>query len=307
MDRVRQDVHSTGGRCRVATLPGSKRRIVTPSRSLSGGQSSTQAFGQADNGVFVACTDRYPPRTAVRPSTPYSPHDPRRGWRAAGVQKANAVDHAPQVHVDDPPPVLLGRLPLVAQRPHPGVVADHVDAAECGHRRLASSPYRLQAGNVHDNTQHVAAPGWTGIPRPPAVPRSISASTTRAPSARKASTIPKPMPLAAPVTTATRPLRSSMLAMPLNWPHPSSLSRGSSQSDSPPAPRPTGRGETAVGWRGGRISSGWWWRSPPHPGRIGVFWPAASHHSPSLPNQHVHGHLRERLVGIGGRWGRLAV
>src|SRR5450631_285177 len=42
--------------------------------------------------------------------------------------------------------------------------------------------------------------------------------TTRAPSSSRASTIPRPMPAAPPVTTATLPLRSSTLATPCHGP-----------------------------------------------------------------------------------------
>jgi hypothetical protein len=60
----------------------------------------------------------------------------------------DAVDHTPEVDVDDPSPVLVGQVLHPALDCDAGVVADHVDVSEAGERERCDVPDRFQVTHV---------------------------------------------------------------------------------------------------------------------------------------------------------------
>ena len=131
-----------------------------------------------------------------------------------GRNVAHAVDDAPEVHAEHPLPVGLSRLPRQPARADAGVVAEDVHAAERVDRRALAAPRSrssLRVSALHGDAP--SAPRSAASPRPRAVAplrrRRGRRACLRRRSARPA---PRPMPLAAPVTTAVLPLKSCIFA-----------------------------------------------------------------------------------------------
>ena len=72
-------------------------------------------------------------------------------------QGADPVDHAPEVHSQDPLPVSLGGLPDRALGGDAGVVADDVGGAELVEDPVAKVFHRVGTGNVGLDGQHLSA------------------------------------------------------------------------------------------------------------------------------------------------------
>ena len=122
-----------------------------------------------------------------------------------GEEGADRMDRAPQVYAHHPLPVLARDLPAVSRDIDAGVVHEDVDRAEGVERRRRQRVHRCLVTDVGRHAQHVLA-----LVRnlSTATARRFSfglASTTRMPAAAKERAIDRPMPVLAPVTTATRP------------------------------------------------------------------------------------------------------
>ncbi len=120
-----------------------------------------------------------------------------------------AVDHPAEVDRERLVPVVESSDRRGAAAVDPGVVAQHVDLAECLERLRRGGAQALALGDVGLDEMHrvVAASCSFAL----AMCSSFqSASETFIPSSRNARAMPRPMPLAPPVMKATLPVRSSI-------------------------------------------------------------------------------------------------
>ena len=129
----------------------------------------------------------------------------------AGHERAGGVHEPVEVHAEHPVPVGEGPLPEHPAAEHPGVVAQQVHRPEAverpvgepldlvGERHVGRRPPRASAPPAHSSSTTASSAG-----------SSTSAATSRMPwdAARSSSALP--IPLAAPVTTATIPFVISM-------------------------------------------------------------------------------------------------
>ena len=127
-----------------------------------------------------------------------------------GHEGPHAVDHAPEVDAEHPSPVVERERPGRPPRPR-----RRRCCTRRGPRRTRRS-WHAASPSTSSQRETSATTWWTSWPpsRSSAVAcssraRSTSDRTTRMPSAANRCAMASPMPLAAPVTTATRPLSSS--------------------------------------------------------------------------------------------------
>ena len=124
-----------------------------------------------------------------------------------GRESLHPVDHAPEVDVDDAPPA--GRIAeQFAASAGPGVVHQHGDFTESVEDRGLQAPDVFEVADVDGEGSHmvrlrVAVARTFAAPASSASPLK-SAMHTFMPSAANLAEAARPMPLAAPVMTATR-------------------------------------------------------------------------------------------------------
>jgi hypothetical protein len=124
-------------------------------------------------------------------------------------------NRAPQIGVEDLVELVVGRLLEQGEREHARIVDDDVERPE---RCDCFGTQMLHLGDIGDirlNRARVAACGPdTGDDRS-APGRSVAKfTTTEAPAAAIAFAMPAPMPLAAPVTSATLPVKERVIGVP---------------------------------------------------------------------------------------------
>ena len=125
----------------------------------------------------------------------------------AGHRGAAPEPHAFQVDLHDPSPG-VGRGvedAAVVVGKDPGVVEQHVEPAEGGRPRSDHGPDLVLVGHVDGDGGGRATGGLDARPREAAWSATTSATTTCAPSAANSAAATRPMPLPAPVITATLP------------------------------------------------------------------------------------------------------
>ena len=130
------------------------------------------------------------------------------------------MDDAPEIDAEHPLPVAVCGGLEAAPQGDAGVVAEHVDLAEGLERALGERLHGLEIGDVGRYAERLAAPRLDRLDDRGEARWSMSARTTFARSRAKSSAIARPIPLAPPVTTATRPassvtMRSSNRSFPL--------------------------------------------------------------------------------------------
>ena len=130
----------------------------------------------------------------------------------------HAVDHAPEVDADRPLPVLMGGGVEPAPEGDARVVAEDVHRAELRPGAVGEGAHVGEAAHVgaHRDARCPAFATPAAVSVMPASSRS--ATTTSAPARAKARQSARPMPLAPPVTTATRSAR--VLHAPGVWAPP---------------------------------------------------------------------------------------
>ena len=127
-------------------------------------------------------------------------------------ERAHAVDHAPDVHVEHPRVVGDRRFPGQPGREYARVVAHDVDAPEFLARLAPRARRRRRRPRRRWHREHLATRRAQLLGRRLERGRCTSASTTRMFSFTNARASARPMPLAPPVTTATRPSSFCMAA-----------------------------------------------------------------------------------------------
>ena len=118
----------------------------------------------------------------------------------------------PEVHVDDPPPVVVGHLDDGPADGDAGVAEDHVGLAEPGVGGVGQGVDAGLVGHVGHHAQHLGDGARARRLARSSAPCSMSASTSRLPAAARRRAVSSPMPLAPPVMTETLPLMSMAAA-----------------------------------------------------------------------------------------------
>jgi hypothetical protein len=105
-----------------------------------------------------------------------------------GHEDVEAVDHAEDVDLEGPPPVVRGVEPQLrlGRWATPGVVAQDVDVAEPLSGGVGQRLHRRDVGDVGAHAMASAPPATSASVASASAPGSMSASTTRMPSARTA-------------------------------------------------------------------------------------------------------------------------
>ena len=184
-------------------------------RIRCGGQLDRRGEREVDDGGLRR-------RVGLRTTAAAQPGD-RRGVDDAAA--AAAVDHRPRpvldaeehaARQDGERAVPVGDADL-GDRPEgaadAGVVEHHVEAAEAPDRRGDELLDRGLVGDVGPDEAQRSGSATSSTSRCP-LSSLRSPTTTRAPASRKRSTVARPMPLAPPVTMATRPLSTSCMGRP---------------------------------------------------------------------------------------------
>ena len=171
-----------------------------PDRQLVDGQLLGQRLGDRHDrrlGRRVGPDEGHP---AEQPGDGRGVHDVgRRALLAEDRQEAvDAVDHAPEVDVDHPVPVVERLVGDQVEGGHPGVVAQHVHPAEPVQRR-GREPVDIAPRRRRRHRTASASPPAEAMPAATvaAASPSRSATTTADPSAANRSASAWPMPLAA--------------------------------------------------------------------------------------------------------------
>ena len=178
-------------------------------RALSSSASVSLSWGARR--AWRRCTDRFPVRVRLRPSTrtlttwPSVPNSRMRGTNVR-MPCSTPIRLTPSTASQSS----NGVLPHPPAPHDPGVVADEVNGFEAL-ERLAPASRDLPAGRPRCTRRHRG--GRCRSPRPlvrDACSVDVGHHDLHAFPSANACAIPRPFPLAAPVTTATRPLNSCM-------------------------------------------------------------------------------------------------
>ena len=139
-------------------------------------------------------------------------------------RESRPVNHAPQVHPDNPLPVVPSRFPRRAPCANPGVIEEQMHLADTPPTPAAPTlPPRPASIHPSSRTAPFRPSPSNPLPQPAGELLQHRPDTTFTPAPTHHSAIPRPMPLAAPVITATFPANSFISPSPILLPNPGSV------------------------------------------------------------------------------------